>query len=99
MQGKARLAGRVGGDLAKSALLPVESVQVLLAVALLARRTGLHYFAWKLIHYHFSRIYTLVPSRISFCKTCPRKVFQDFLVENVVLVHVMPTYHIPILDH
>ena len=49
LQGKARLAGRVGGDLAKSALLPVESVQVLLAVALLARRTGLHYFAWKWI--------------------------------------------------
>ena len=36
---------------------------------------------------------------LSFNGLKQRKVFEDFLVENVVLVHIMPTNHIPVPDH
>ena len=78
----------------------MKSIQVLLAVALLARWTGLIYFAWKFtINKYLAISLSTFPHMPSFCKACPRKIFEDFLVENVVLVHVMPANHIPILDH
>ena len=64
MGGKSRLGRRVGGDFAKSALLPMEPIQVFLAVALLARWTGLHDFAWKLIIKLFQYFYHLLASAL-----------------------------------